>query len=103
MILLTELTKNNTKFKQFKKAQKAFDKLKKIFTSQLILRNFEPEKLITLKTVILNKVKSVYISQSDNKKHLRSVAYYLRKLTNTEMNYKIHNKKLLVIINTFKQ
>ena len=45
----------------------------------------------------------VCISQSDNKKCLRLVTYYLKKLTDAEMNYKIHDKKLLVIINTFKQ
>ena len=43
-----------------------------------------------------------YISQSDNKKCLRPVAYYLRKLTNTEINYEIYNKELLAIINVFK-
>ena len=42
------------------------------------------------------------ISQSDKKKYLRSVAYHSRKLISAEMNYKIHDKKLLVIVNTLK-
>ena len=45
----------------------------------------------------------VCISQSDNKRYLRLVAYYLRKLTNTKINYKIHNKEQLVIVSIFKQ
>ena len=42
------------------------------------------------------------ISQSNEKKYLKSVAYHLRKLTSTEINYEIHNKELLAIVKTLK-
>ena len=43
------------------------------------------------------------ISQSDDKKCLHLIAFYNRKLTDAELNYEIHNKKLLTIVNSFKQ
>ena len=45
----------------------------------------------------------VYISQSDNKRYLYSVAFYSQKFASTEINYEIHDKELLAIVNTFKQ
>ena len=39
----------------------------------------------------------------DYKKLLYLVIFYLRKLLPTELNYNIYNKKLLAIVNTFKQ
>ena len=49
-------------FYQTKKAKKAFYKLKKLFTSQLILAMFEPEKPITLETDALDGAIRVYLS-----------------------------------------
>ncbi len=43
------------------------------------------------------------INQSNDKRHLYLIAFHSRKLTNAELNYKIHNKKLLVIVDSFKQ
>ena len=42
-----------------------------------------------------------YISQYHNKQ-LYPVAFHSRKLSPAELNYNIHNKELLAIINTFK-
>ena len=55
-----------------------------------------------LKIYTSDKAIRVYISQSDKKRYLRSVAYHLRKLTNAEMNYEIYNKELLTIVNILK-
>ena len=43
------------------------------------------------------------ISQSDDKKRLHLIAFYSRKLTDAELNYEIHDKKLLAIVDFFKQ
>ena len=42
------------------------------------------------------------INQSDDKKCLHLIAFHSRKLTDAKLNYKIHNKKLLAIVNFFK-
>ncbi len=64
---------------------------------------FESEKSITLKMNASDEVIETCISQSDDKKRLHFIAYYSRKLTVAELNYEIHDKKLLAIVNSFKQ
>ncbi len=64
---------------------------------------FESEKSIMLKMNALNKVIKTCISQSDDKKCLHFIAYYNCKFTVAELNYEIHDKKLLTIVNFFKQ
>ena len=100
---LTELTRKDQKFKWSPEAQKAFNELKKRFTSQLILVSFNPEKPITLETDASDRAIRACISQPDDKGCLRPVAFYSRKFSSAEMSYKIHNKELLAIVNTFKQ
>ncbi len=63
---------------------------------------FESEKSITLKMNVLNKAIEACISQSNNKKRLHFIAYYNCKLTVAELNYEIHDKKLLTIVDSFK-
>ena len=100
---LTELTRKDQKFEWSPEAQKAFDELKKRFTSQSILVSFNPEKSITLETDALDRAIRACISQSDDKKCLQPVAFYSRKFSSAEMSYEIHDKKLLAIVNAFKQ
>jgi len=64
---------------------------------------FESGKLIMLEMNALDEAIEACISQSDNKKRLHLIAFHSRKLTDAELNYKIHDKKLLVIVNSFKQ
>ena len=56
-----------------------------------------------LKINVSDKAIKVYISQLNNKKYLHLVTFYSQKFISAEINYKIHNKELLAIINTFKQ
>ncbi len=100
---LTNLTKKNILFVWTEKAEEAFEKLKKLFISQSVLIMFESEKSITLEMNASDKAIETCISQSDDKKRLHFIAYYNCKLTVAELNYEIHDKKLLVIINSFKQ
>ncbi len=64
---------------------------------------FESEKPITLETNASDEAIEACISQSDDKRRLHSITYYSRKLTVAELNYEIHDKKLLAIVNSFKQ
>ena len=100
---LTELIRKDQKFEWSPEAQKAFNELKKRFTSQLILVSFNLKKPITLKTDASNRAIEACISQSDNKRYLQPVAFYLRKFLSAEMSYEIYDKKLLAIVNAFKQ
>ncbi len=100
---LMNLTKKNISFMRTKKAEEAFEKLKKLFISQSVLIMFESEKSITLETNASDEAIETCINQSDEKKRLHSITYYNHKLTVAELNYEIHDKKLLVIVNSFKQ
>ena len=100
---LTNITRKKRLFNWTEKAEKAFKKLKKLFISQLVLIMFELKKSITLKTNALNQTIEAYISQSNDKKRLHLIAFHSKKLTDAELNYEIHNKKLLIIVDSFKQ
>jgi len=52
---------------------------------------------------ILDYIIDMCISQSDNKERLRFVIFYSRKMIPAKLNYKIYNKKLLVIITAFNK
>ncbi len=64
---------------------------------------FKSEKLITLEMNMSDEAIKACISQSDNKKCLHFIAFHSKKLTDAELNYKIYNKKLLIIVDSFKQ
>ena len=64
---------------------------------------FESKKLITLKTNASDQTIEACISQSDDKKRLHFIAFYSKKFTDVELNYEIHDKKLLTIVDFFKQ
>jgi len=63
---------------------------------------FESGKFITLETNASDEAIETCINQSDDKKRLHFIAYYSHKLTVAELNYEIHNKKLLAIVDSFK-
>ncbi len=100
---LTNLTRKNISFVWTEKAEEAFKKLKKLFIFQSVLIMFESEKSITLEMNASDKAIETCISQSNDKKRLHFIAYYSCKLTVAELNYEIHDKKLLAIVNSFKQ
>ena len=68
-----------------------------------ILLPFDAEKLIIIKMDMLDYAVGVILNQLDPKGKLRSVTFYLRKITKSELNYKIYNKKLLAIVTAFKE
>ena len=64
---------------------------------------FKSKKSIVLETNASDRVIKACVSQSNNKKRLHLIAFYSKKLTDAEFNYKRHDKKLLTIVNSFKQ
>ena len=103
VLSLMNLTRKNISFMWTEKAKEAFKKLKKLFIFQSVLIMFESEKLITLEMNASDKAIEACINQSNDKRHLHLIAFYNRKLTDVKLNYKIYDKKLLTIINSFKQ
>ena len=55
-----------------------------------------------MKTDVLNQAQESILRQLNKLENLHLVVFYLRKFTESELNYKIYNKKLLVIVKVFK-
>jgi hypothetical protein len=75
-----------------------FKNLKARFTKALILATYNLKKDTLLKTDALDKAIRGCISQINKDKILHLIAYYSRKLLLTKLNYNVHNKELLAIV-----
>ena len=100
---LTELTKGEAKdWKWTAEAEHAFDELKSRFTTVLILSHFDPQRPVIIETDASDFGLGAVLSQRDDENRLHLVAFHSRKFTPVEINYEIHDKELLAIVNTFK-
>jgi hypothetical protein len=79
-------------------AQSAFEQLKQAMISQLILRHFDPMQPLTLEIDALDYAIGAICSQPDDTGVLHPLGYFSRKLKDAELNYDIHDKELLAII-----
>jgi hypothetical protein len=102
VVLLTNLTKKDQVFEWTAKAKEAFQELKTRFSTEPILVIFDPSKPSIVETDASDKAIRAYLSQANEKGKLRLVAYLSRKFTLAESNYKVYDKELLVIIESFR-
>lgn len=79
----------------------AFHELKYRFTHAPILVHFDPEKQVYVEADASDFAIGAVMSQKDDEERLRPVAFHSRKLTPAEMNYEIHDKELLAIVDSF--
>ncbi len=79
-----------------------FDHMKKQMTEVFILRHFDQNKETILEINSFNYINDDILSQYDDKEILHSMIYYSKNLSLIEYNYKIYDKKLLIIIHVFK-
>ncbi len=67
-----------------------------------ILKHFNSIKEAILKTDFLNYVNNEVLSQYDDEDILHSIIFYSKNMIFAECNYKIYDKKLLIIIHCLK-
>jgi len=79
-----------------------FQKTKKKFTEEPILKIYQPELLIRVKTDASDFVLKACLLQKHGKVW-HPVAYYSQKMTPLELNYDIYNKELLGIVIVLKE
>ena len=112
-VSLTELLKESIKRKKiesfifFQKAETAFMCLWEAFCSVFILRHFNSQLSIQLKTDIfeftfIRILLQQFQSQNSDETIWHSMIYWSKKITDVEMHYEIYNEKLLMIIMSFK-
>ncbi len=68
----------------------------------LILKHFDLIKEVILKMNFLNYVNNEVLSQYDDEDILHSMIFYNKNMIFAECNYKICDKKLLIIIHCLK-
>jgi len=101
---LRELTKKTVtgSWTWSKEAEQAFQELKKRFTTALVLAQFDLEKLVLIETDASDFAIGAVLSQRDNENRLHPVAFHSRKFQPAEINYEIHDKELLAVVDAFK-
>ena len=77
--------------------------LKYVFTTTSILRRFDSDREILVKTDAFDYVSADVLSQHDDDDLLHSVAFFSKKYSSAEYNYKIYDKELMTIIRYFKE
>jgi len=82
--------------------QVAFDSLKKAFTTVPILGYWDPKAPMILETNASNcELVAILSTQSDSE--ICQIAFHSRAFSIAEINYDIHNKELLAIVELFKK
>lgn len=79
----------------------AFERLKQAFTTAPILEHFDPEKPCIVETDASDFAIAGVLSQKGEDGKLHPVAFHSRRMTPPEMNYEIHDKELLAIVDCF--
>ena len=95
---MTAFTQKNSAFKWTDKVNKAFKKLKTMFTSIAILMQFNSNRKTVVKADSLEYATENLLLQYDDNEVLRSCTYFFKQNTSAECNYQIYDKKLLAII-----
>jgi hypothetical protein len=100
---LIESTKGDVKKWEWTVAMElAFDELKRRFTTAPILRQFDPKKVCIVETDASDFALGAVLAQKGDDGRLYPVAFHSRKFTLAEINYEIHDKELLAIVDCFK-
>jgi len=100
---LTELTKKKgEEWEWNQQAEEAFRELKQWFTTAPILAHFDATKPVIIETDASNFAIGAVLSQRDEEGRLHPVAFHSRKFQPAEINYEIHDKELLAIVDAFK-
>ncbi|ODM16166.1 hypothetical protein SI65_08600 [Aspergillus cristatus] len=100
---LVNLTKKGIQFKWDTTCELSFKALKKAFTTAPVLRLFDWNKEVILETDASDYVSAGVLSQYDGDGVLHPVAFFSKKHSATECNYKIYDKELLAIICCFEE
>jgi hypothetical protein len=84
-------------------AQKAFEDLKVAFTTAPILVHPDFTKAFYMETDASDFALGAVLSQMGEDGKLHPIAFYSRKFSAAEINYEIHDKELLAIVDSFQE
>lgn len=84
-------------------AENAFQNLKKAFITTLILIHPDFLKPFHMEIDVFDFALEAILSQQGEDKRLHLVAFHFKKFSAAKINYEIHDKELLAIINSFQE
>ena len=99
---LIQLTQKNVSFVWFKPCQQAFKLIKKNITSISVLCHYDRTRETILKIDSSNYVNDKVLFQQNDDEVLHSVTFFNKSMLLIEYNYKIYDKKVLIIIKYLK-
>jgi len=102
-IPLTDLTKKDQPFIWADREQEAFEKLKQSILDEPVLKTADPSKPFEVETDASDFALGGQLGQRDDEGRLHPVAFYSQKLHGPQLNYQIHDKELMAIIEAFKE
>ena len=91
-------TQKDKKWRWKETQQKAFDELKRIFTSKLVLAALDLDKEFRIKANASNYATGGVLLMKCLDKKWKPVAFISKSLSDTERNYEIHDKEMLAVI-----
>jgi len=92
------LTRKDEKWQWGDEQQKAFDKLKKIFTSKPVLAAPDLDKEFRVEANTSNYATRGVLSMKCSDKKWRPVTFISKSLSDTEQNYEIYDKEMLAVV-----
>ena len=103
ILLLTKLTKKGKPFVWTNATDTTFVDLQKAFTSAPILSHVDLQKPFIFEADASYFALSSILSQQGDDEKLHPVVFHPRKFDTIEINYEIHDKELLAIMDSFEQ
>jgi len=95
---MNALTRKDVKWQWGEEQQQVFDKLKEIFTSKPVLAALNLDKEFRVKADASNYATGGVLLMKCSDEIWRLVIFISKSLSNTERNYKIHDKEMLVVV-----
>ena len=100
---LSNLTKKDQLWNWNQECQTAFDELKSGYVSAPILVNNHLERQKIVETDALNLAKCAVLSQLVPDAKYQPITFYSKKFADAELNYDIHDKEMVVIVDCFQE
>jgi len=92
------LTWKDEKWRWEEAQQKAFDELKRVFTTKPVLAAPDLDKEFWVEANVSNYATGGVLSMKCSDKKWRPVAFISKSLSDTERNYEIHDKEMLAVV-----
>jgi len=92
------LTRKDEKWQWEDEQQKAFDELKKVFTSKPVLAALDLDKEFRIEADASNYATGGVLSMKCSDEKWRPITFILKSLSDTERNYEIHDKEMLAVV-----